>query len=240
MRRLLAYDVPACALLCCLTVFSAHAQEKNGARDQNSTLNVEPSGKPATGNGPLQTANGGGLGVSTNPPTTSQSPETGSGGAEGFDLLSGPRTGFNPLSQPDLSPEVIQLLELEAKFSDAVAAGGGKAFAEWFAEDGVTLGNGRAAVVGKAAIAAQAQWDPKQYQLTWVAQGARMGPSNDMGFTWGHYDSTAKDVHGETVKNSGRYMTIWKKMQDGSWKVELESSAIEPQDAGTCCTLPKP
>jgi len=138
------------------------------------------------------------------------------------------------------SPEVIQLLELEAKFSDAVAAGGGKAFAEWFAEDGVTLANGRAAVIGKAAIAAQAQWDPKQYQLTWVAQGARMGPSNEMGFTWGHYDSTAKDVHGETVKSSGRYMTIWKKMQDGSWKVELESSSAEPQDAGTCCTLPKP
>jgi len=245
MRRLLAYDVPACALLICLAGYSALGQENSGPRDQGAAQSVLPLEKASAGEGGAQGVPGGSAmtptnSQSTNSQTGSQSSEIGVGGGAGFDLLSGPHAGFNPLTQPDLSPEVIQLLELEAKFSDAVAAGGGKAFAEWFAEDGVTLANGRAAVIGKAAIAAQAQWDPKQYQLTWVAQGARMGPSNEMGFTWGHYDSTAKDVHGETVKSSGRYMTIWKKMQDGSWKVELESSSAEPQDAGTCCTLPKP
>src|SRR5437879_5903029 len=41
----------------------------------------------------------------------------------------------NPLTQPTLTPGMVQLLELEAKFSESVAAGGGKAFASWFADD---------------------------------------------------------------------------------------------------------
>src|SRR6185437_10285838 len=107
--------------------------------------------------------------------------------APGFDALATPpATAGNPLIQPTLSPGVLLLLELEGRFAKAVAAGGGKAFASWFADDAVTLNNGRPPVLGRAAIAAQAQWDPETYQLSWTPQGAQMGPSNDMGFTWGH------------------------------------------------------
>jgi ketosteroid isomerase-like protein len=137
------------------------------------------------------------------------------------------------------------LLELETKFADSVAAGGGKAFSSWFADDAVSLANGKPPILGRVAIAAQAQWDPKDYQLTWVAQGAQMGPSNDMGFTWGHYEASFKDQQGQPVKLSGRYMTMWKKLSGsvgpgGEWKVALDSSSEEPPDAGSCCSLPKP
>ena len=79
--------------------------------------------------------------------------------------------------------------------------GGGKAFATWFAEDAVTLNNGKPAVLGRGAIAAQANWDPTQYQLTWLLQGARMGPSNDMGFTWGHYEGRSIDHNGQADRD---------------------------------------
>src|ERR1700722_13866438 len=152
----------------------------------------------------------------------------------------GSQPTVNPLTQPTLTPGMIHLMELETQFAAAVAAGGGKAFASWVTEGGGALGNGRPPVIGREAIAAQAQWDPKDYQLTWTAQGAEMGPSNDMGFTWGHYDGTGKAAHGQPVTHSGRYMTVWKKMPDGSWKVTLDASAEEPPDPGSCCTLPKP
>jgi len=248
-RRIPACDVLVCAFLLCLpSIAQANLAATGSQRKEDLSV---------VGNPPLPQNMPGTVGIETpvrsqttpqtsplNPVAEPQNlalePKNSSSGANGLDLSAGTRPALNPLTQPDLSPEVIQLLELEAKFSDDVAANGGSAFAKWFAEDGVTLANGRGAVIGKAAIAAQARWDPKQYQLTWIAQGARMGPSNDMGFTWGHYDSVAKDVHGETVKTSGRYMTVWRKMQDGSWKVQMESSAEEPQDPGACCTLPKP
>lgn len=159
----------------------------------------------------------------------------------GFSVLAKPTDpAVSPFAEPTLTPGVLLLMELEGRFEKAVAAGGGKAFASWFADDAVTLNNGRPAVLGRTAIAAQAQWDPKTYQLTWTPQGARMGPSNDMGFTWGHYEGHSKDKNGQPVVISGRYFTVWKKVADGSWKVALDASADEPPAAGECCTLPKP
>lgn len=179
------------------------------------------------------------LGVVAALPLTAQTgPDT---VASGFDALAKPASGIaSPLVEPTLSPGVLLLLELDGKFQKAVAAGGGKAFASWFADDAVTLNNGKPAVMGRAAIAAQAQWDPKAYQLTWTPQGAQMGPSNDMGFTWGHYEGHSKDRNGQPVVVSGRYFTVWKKVADGSWKVAMDASADEPPAAGECCTLPKP
>jgi ketosteroid isomerase-like protein len=146
----------------------------------------------------------------------------------------------SPLVQPNLSPGALTLLELEGRFAQAVAAGGGKVFSTWFADDAVALNNGRPAVLGRTAIAAQAQWNPAEYQLTWTPAGAQMGPSNDMGFTWGHYEGHSKDKNGQPITVSGRYMTIWRKQADGQWKVALDASADEPPSAGDCCALPKP
>ena len=145
-----------------------------------------------------------------------------------------------PAIQPVISPGALTLLELETRFAQAVAEGGGKAFASWFADDAVTLNNGVPAVLGRGAIAQQATWDPHVYVLTWLAQGAQMGPSNDMGFTWGHYESRGPGAKGEPVVTSGRYITIWRKLADGSWKVAMDASADESPSPTACCNLLKP
>lgn len=146
----------------------------------------------------------------------------------------------SPVTQPNLSPGVIMLMELEGRFAQAVAEGGGKAFASWFADDALTLNNGQPALMGRAAITAKAQWNPKEYQLSWVPEGAQMGPSNDMGFTWGHYEGRSKDQNGNPVLISGRYITVWKKISDGTWKVAMDASANLPPETGECCVVPKP
>jgi ketosteroid isomerase-like protein len=146
----------------------------------------------------------------------------------------------SPLAQPTLSSGAILLMELEGRFAQAVATGGGKAFATWFADDGLTLSNGQPLISGRAAIAEKANWNPKEYQLTWVPEGAQMGPSNDMGFTWGHYEGRSKDKTGQPVTLSGRYITVWRKMPNGDWKVALDASANDAPKTGECCVLPKP
>lgn len=131
------------------------------------------------------------------------------------------------------------LMELDGRFEKAVEAGGGRAFASWFADDAVVLSNGKPAVLGHAAIAAEAKWDPKTYQLTWSPEGARMTSGNTTGFTWGHYEGRSKDAHGQPVVVSGRYFTVWEKLPNGEWKVALDASSDAPP-SGECCTLPKP
>jgi ketosteroid isomerase-like protein len=179
--------------------------------------------------------------LSTTCPLVAQTNPALGAGAPGYDALAQSSSVISsPLTQPTLSPGALLLLELEGRFAQAVAAGGGKAFASWFADDAVTLNNGKPAVLGRTAIAAQAQWDPKTYELTWTPQGAQMGPSNDMGFTWGHYEGRSKDKNGGPVVITGRYFTLWKKLPDGTWKVALDASADEPPASGECCALPKP
>ncbi|MGA2251362.1 hypothetical protein [Terracidiphilus sp.] len=39
---------------------------------------------------------------------------------------------------------------------------GGEGFTAWFAEDGVSMSNGAAPLIGKVAIARSAKWDPKE------------------------------------------------------------------------------
>jgi ketosteroid isomerase-like protein len=149
-----------------------------------------------------------------------------------------PSAAPNPLSDPTINTGKILLFDLEARFAKDVLARGGAAFAEWFAEDGVALGNGVAPLIGRVAIAKSATWSPKVYQLTWTTTDAVMGPSGDMGYTWGHFEGRSKDANGNPVTTTGRYMTIWRKQADGSWKVVLDAGANEPAEAGDCCKLP--
>jgi len=144
----------------------------------------------------------------------------------------------NPLTDITIKPGKVLLYDLEARFAKDVAARGGAAFADWFAEDGVALGNGAAPKIGKIAIAKSAAWLPTDYQLTWTPTDAMMGPSGDMGYTWGHYEGRGKDAHGTPVLTSGRYITMWRKEPDGKWKVVLDAGANEPAGAGDCCKLP--
>lgn len=147
-------------------------------------------------------------------------------------------TAPNPLTDTTVKPGKVLLFELEARFAKDVAARGGAAFADWFAGDGVSLGNGAAPNIGKVAIAKSANWSPKDYQLTWTPTDAMMGPSGDMGYTWGHYEGHSKDANGNPLTTTGRYITVWRKEADGSWKVVLDAGANEPAASGDCCKLP--
>jgi ketosteroid isomerase-like protein len=144
----------------------------------------------------------------------------------------------NPLTDTTVKPGKILLFDLEARFAKDVALRGGAAFADWFAGDGVALGNAAAPLIGKVAIARSAAWSPDDYQLTWTPTDAMMGPSGDMGYTWGHFEGHSKDANGNPITKTGRYITMWRREPDGTWKVVLDAGANEPVGAGDCCKLP--
>ena len=85
----------------------------------------------------------------------------------------------NPLTDPTAKPGKVLLFELEARFARDVRERGGAGFASWFAEDGVTLGNGAAPVVGRVAIAKSANWKPEDSPTSScsIAIRSRISPS---------------------------------------------------------------
>src|SRR5713226_4322452 len=43
--------------------------------------------------------------------------------------------------------------------------------------------------------------------------------SGDIGYTQGPYDLAYNDAKGNTIKDRGKYLAVWKKQSDGAWRV---------------------
>ena len=112
------------------------------------------------------------------------------------------------------------LVQLEADFAKAVAEHGHEAFVTYFAEDGVELDDG-GGISSRDAISKQPPW-PEGTSLTWTPVKADMAASGDLGYTYGNHVFKSKDKEGKPVTHYGKYMSIWKKQKDGSWKVVVD------------------
>ena len=69
--------------------------------------------------------------------------------------------------------------------------------------------------MGKEAIAKAIQEDFSQGDLSWRPTSVGVARSGDLGYTSGVYESAS----GGAVTDDGKYLTIWKKEADGSWRV---------------------
>ena len=91
------------------------------------------------------------------------------------------------------------------------------------AEDFVKLNEGTHPVVGKKEFEEIFKDKPGTKSLTWVPVKADVSQSGDLGYTWGNWKMVLKDT---TVY--GNYFTIWKKQNDGSWKMTLDGGNSTP------------
>jgi ketosteroid isomerase-like protein len=121
------------------------------------------------------------------------------------------------------------LIKLEAEFAQAVAQQGQAGFVSYFAEDGVELDNG-GGIVTKEDMRKEPAW-PEGTSLTWTPVKAEMAASGDLGYTYGNYIYKARNKEGKIVTSYGKYMSVWKKQNDGSWKVvaDMGNSSPEPK-----------
>ena len=59
------------------------------------------------------------------------------------------------------------------------------------------------------------------FGLEWHATGAEVAASGDIGYTIGTFELTAEQ-DGTTMLTVGKYVTIWHKQADGTWKVQAD------------------
>jgi ketosteroid isomerase-like protein len=60
------------------------------------------------------------------------------------------------------------------------------------------------------------------FGLEWQATGAEVAASGDIGYTIGTFELTAEQ-DGTAMLTKGKYVTIWHKQDDGSWKLQVDS-----------------
>src|SRR5438270_13443412 len=72
--------------------------------------------------------------------------------------------------------------------------------------------------------------------VSWKANKVEVAKSGDIGFVTGTYEVTMNDVvTGKPVKDRGKYLVVWEKQTDGSWKcgADMFNSDLPPAPAAT-------
>lgn len=131
--------------------------------------------------------------------------------------------GCTPSAAPPPPPDPSVLMEADRAFAADVARGGAESWVSWFAPDGAQIQPGVGEVRGPDAIRAlMAGLDDPDFSLTWEPLRADIAASGDLGWTTGSYRSQGMGPGGERREGHGRYVSIWRRQPDGSWKVVMD------------------
>jgi len=58
--------------------------------------------------------------------------------------------------------------------------------------------------------------------IEWHPTKVEVARSGELGYSTGVYQMSFKDSSGKLVTDRGKYVTVWKKQADGSWRVALD------------------
>jgi ketosteroid isomerase-like protein len=130
------------------------------------------------------------------------------------------------------SPDAV--LAADREFARDTAARGAEAWASWFAPDGLMFPAGKPAVQGRERIRELMSdlRDPRtgegELTIEWEPIGGGMSASGDLAWTYG--SARIATPHGE---RSARYLTVWRKQPDGTWRVQADLGNPGPAAAPT-------
>ncbi|MFC2080644.1 YybH family protein [Bacteroidota bacterium] len=113
------------------------------------------------------------------------------------------------------------LMQADRDFSSLSAEIGMKqAFLDFADDTAVLLQSNAMPVVGKQAIMKSFEaFSDTGFVLTWEPLSADISKSRDLGYTYGLYSFFN---NADSSISRGKYVSIWKKQDDGSWKFVLD------------------
>jgi ketosteroid isomerase-like protein len=128
----------------------------------------------------------------------------------------------------DLEAERAKLLETDNSFARRLEdKGSALAFYEYLAPDARILPIGEFPIQGRDAIRVHLAAGSEVAMIRKPAQ-ATVAASADLGYTWGTYEVRTTGSEGQPQISYGKYLSVWKKMPDGSWRITIESDNPSP------------
>jgi ketosteroid isomerase-like protein len=95
----------------------------------------------------------------------------------------------------------------------------------YFLEDAVVLASNEPMATGKEAIQKMVGdlFAMPGFAVKWQATKVEAARSGDLGYSVGTYELSMNDPNGMPMEDRGKYVTVWKKQADGSWKVAVDT-----------------
>src|ERR1043166_3990238 len=101
------------------------------------------------------------------------------------------------------------------------------AFSNTAADQGVLFGLPEL-LIGPKIIREADEARGESTSLTWKPVYANVAGSRDLGYTVGEYISTGRGPTGAAVQRFGKYLTVWKRQKDGTWKFLVDGGNTSP------------
>src|SRR2546425_4107221 len=129
------------------------------------------------------------------------------------------------------------LRDLDAQWSAAAGAKDVDKTVSYYAESALVMPPNASAATTKEAIrnAWKEMLTTPGAAISWKATKVEVAKSGDLAYVSGTYEETMTDASGKSVKDHGKYVEIFKKQADGTWKVvadiwnsDLPASASSP------------
>jgi ketosteroid isomerase-like protein len=140
------------------------------------------------------------------------------------------------IDPPDASRElprpiadaVAKVRATDSLFSDlADREGIPAAFAQNVADYGAIFGP-QALVIGPKAVRQYFAAQGAASSLSWRPVYASVAVSLDLAFTIGEYTATSRGASGAAIQRFGKYLTVWKREPDGTWKFMIDGGNGTP------------
>ncbi len=134
-------------------------------------------------------------------------------------FLLGGAAGAAPTKKQAAAIAAIQKADLD--FCEATKQRGLDGWMSYFADEAVAFPPGKPSITGRGVLREfySRMFGQPEFSLIWRPVKADAAASGDMGYTIGTAESTSRGPDGKEVKRPGKYLTVWKKQADGSWKV---------------------
>ncbi len=133
-------------------------------------------------------------------------------------------------AHPD--PDVVRasLIAADEAFAAATAERGLEGWMASFDSTAIQMDADRPFTPGVAFIrAAMASvFADSTFRLTWQPTHAFASAAGDLGYTLGTWQSRHYTADGKAQISTGKYVTIWRKQADGSWKVVFDGGNPDP------------
>ena len=129
----------------------------------------------------------------------------------------------------DTKTEKEKLLQTDIEFAQfSINQGAAEAFKKYLTENALQLPAGRNPIQGRNNIYNIMKENQDDYTLDWSPKYAEVSISGELGYTWGKYILSYIDEDGNKQNSYGKYLNIWKKETDGSWRVSVDMGNKSP------------
>ncbi len=134
--------------------------------------------------------------------------------------------GCSPASQSDSrEADAAAIRQADLAWSQANEVEGLDGVMPFYLDDAIMLPPNRPMAIGKNAIreASEAMGlGSASVSVKWQPTKIEVARSGDIGYAIGTFEGTSIDSAGNPVPVKGKYVEIWKKQADGSWKVAAD------------------